>query len=160
MAALGSSRTCPLFMNARHHSGEFDEPALRAALKHCSPATYDAACRFHQTGDVDHVPTILAGILERYVPRELHRKLHHGADTLRLHEDLGLDSLTMMEIAMIAEDVLHIPISDDELSGFRYLGDVQRHFEYKLRGAAAAVSALNLMARTSRVGARLDCVRP
>lgn len=151
--------TCLLFMNTRHPPGDFDAPALRAALKHCSPATYLAACRFHQTGDVDHVPTIVAGILERYVPRELHRKLHRGADTLRLHEDLGLDSLTMMEIAMIAEDVLHIPISDDDLSDFRFLGDVQRHIEYKLHGARVAVSSLNLMASTSSVGARLDCVR-
>ena len=69
---------------------------LREILKRCPASTYPAARLFRQTGDTQYLPTIVLGIIERYVDSELRPKLQNPSDSLRLIEDLGIDSLTMM----------------------------------------------------------------
>ena len=112
---------------------ELDNADLREALKRCSPATYYAACKFRHTGDLAQLPAIVLGVIERYVERELRTKLRDNPDPLRLREDLGLDSLTMMEVVMLAEEVLKISISNEELTELRTIADVQRFMRAKLR---------------------------
>jgi acyl carrier protein len=102
-----------------------DDPVLRDALKRCSPATYYAACKFKKSGQPSDLSLVVLGIMERFVEREVRMKLSVATDSLRLREDLGLDSLTMMEIVMIAEEVLRITVSNEELTKLRTLGDVQ-----------------------------------
>ena len=111
-----------------------DEAQLREALKRCSASTYEAACRFRQTGDPDCLPTIILGVIEHHVDPELRAKLKEAGDDLRLIEDLGIDSLTMMEIVAQAEDVLPVSISSEELCLLRTLGDVKQVIECKLCG--------------------------
>jgi acyl carrier protein len=123
-----------------------DDPALREALKRCSPGTYFAACKFRQTGDRTHLVTIINGVVERYVERDLRPKLRTNDTTLRLREDLGLDSLTMMEIVMLAEEILRISISNEELTHLRTLADVQCFFETKLHEVATNQADGNLAA--------------
>lgn len=112
-----------------------DDPVLREALKRCSPATYYAACKFRAAGEPEHLATVVHGVVERFVERELRGKLQAPpaeAGGLRLRQDLGLDSLTMMEIVMIAEEVLGITISNDELTQFETLDDVQSFIKRKV----------------------------
>ena len=111
-------------MSLNRDSTPEDDPALRDALKRCSPATYYAACKFRASGRSEDLRTLVIGVIERFVERELRPKLDSAGDTLRLREDLGLDSLTMMEVVMIAEEVLHITVSNEELTQLRTLGDV------------------------------------
>jgi acyl carrier protein len=115
-----------------NHSSPEDDPALRETLKRCSPDTYYAACKFRKTGRFDDLRLVILGVVERFVERELRPKLHHANDALRLSEDLGIDSLTMMEIVMVAEEVLRISVSNEELTHLRTIGDVQRFVESKL----------------------------
>lgn len=110
-----------------------DHPDLREALKRCSPATYYAACKFRQTGDGEYLKTVILGVIERFVERDLRTKLEEPSDALLLREDLGLDSLTMMEIVMVAEEVLPLSITNEELTRLRSLGDVQAFFQRKVR---------------------------
>lgn len=112
-------------------SGENDP--LRETLKRCPPATYEAARKFRATGDVQQVPTIVLGIIERFTESGLRSKLRQADDNLLLGEDLGLDSLTMMEIVLLVEDVLAISIKNEELRPLRTLGDVRQFIEGKLR---------------------------
>ncbi|HEY1110109.1 MAG TPA: phosphopantetheine-binding protein [Opitutaceae bacterium] len=114
-----------------------DNEDLREALKRCSPATYYAACKFRQSGDLTQIPAIVLGVIERYVERDLRPKLQGDAATLLLREDLALDSLTMMEVVMLAEEVLQITISNEELTQLRTLGDVQRFLLAKIQEAPA-----------------------
>jgi 3-hydroxyacyl-[acyl-carrier-protein] dehydratase len=111
-----------------------DEAYLREALKRCSAPTYEAACRFRQTGDPDCLPTIILGVIEHHVDPDLRAKLREADDDLRLIEDLGVDSLTMMEIVALAEDVLPVSITSEELCLLRTLGDIRRVIECKLCG--------------------------
>lgn len=102
---------------------------LREALKRCSATTYIAAREFRKTGDIDLLPTIVRGVIERYVERNLRGKLKHPSDDLRLVDDLGLDSLSMLEIVILAEEVLSITIDGTELRNLRTLGEVVRVVE-------------------------------
>jgi 3-hydroxyacyl-[acyl-carrier-protein] dehydratase len=109
-----------------------DHADLREALKRCSPATYYAACKFREYGDATQLPAIVVGVIERFVERDLRAKLQHQPEPLRLREDLGLDSLTMMEVVMLAEEVLPISVNNEELTQLRTIGDVQRFMLAKL----------------------------
>jgi 3-hydroxyacyl-[acyl-carrier-protein] dehydratase len=131
-------------VSLNNHITPDDHPDLREALKRCSPETYYAACKFRKTGEREHLHTVILGVIERFVERELRPKLAGSSEVLRLREDLGLDSLTMMEIVMLAEEVLPISISNEELTRLRTLSDVQHFFDAKLRvmssGHIAAVT--------------------
>ncbi len=118
-----------------------DDSALREALKRCSATTYDAACRFRQHGHPDDLRLVVAGVIERYVERAQRATLAGGADSLRLREDLGLDSLTMMEIVMLAEEILPLSVGNDELTQLRTVGDVQALVARKVSPARSGVEA-------------------
>lgn len=111
-----------------------EEAALREALKRCSPSTFEAAVQFRKTGNPDHVPAIVIGVIERFVEPDLRSKLKDADDDLRLIEDLGIDSLTMMEIVILVEDVLQLSINNDELRNLRTVGDVKTFIDCKIRG--------------------------
>src|ERR1700761_5015181 len=88
--------------------GPEDEAALRESLKRCSPSTFEAAVAFRKTGNPEHVPAVVIGVIERYVEPDLRIKLKDADDDIRLIEDLGIDSLTMMEIVLLVEEVLQL----------------------------------------------------
>lgn len=111
-----------------------DDAYLREALKRCSAPTYEAACQFRKTKNTEHLSAIVLGIIERYVEPDLRAKLKDPEDDLRLIEDLGIDSLTMMEIVILVEEVLQMSINNEELSHLRTIGDVKQFIECKVRG--------------------------
>jgi acyl carrier protein len=118
-----------------------DEAHLREALKRCSPATYEAACRFRQTGVPACLPAIIRGVIEHYVDPDLRAKLRDADDDLRLIEDLGIDSLTMMEIVALTEDVLPVSINSEDRCRLRTLGDFNQLVACKLCGLSLPKSA-------------------
>lgn len=111
-----------------------DETALRESLKRCSPSTFEAAVQFRKTGNPEHVPAVVIGVIERFVEPDLRTKLKDADDDLRLIEDLGIDSLTMMEIVILVEDILQLSINNDELRNLRTVGDVKMFIDCKIRG--------------------------
>ena len=124
-----------------------DEVALREALKRCSPSTFESAVQFRKTGNPEHLPAVVIGVIERYVEPELRVKLKDAADDLRMIEDLGIDSLTMMEIVILVEDVLQMTINNEELRNLRTVGDVKAFIDCKVRGP---VSYTHLTLPTNR----------
>src|SRR3954470_21520871 len=110
-----------------------DEASLREALKRCSPSSFESAVQFRKTGNAEHVPAVVIGIIERFVEPDLRIKLKDADDDLRLIEDLGIDSLTMMEIVILVEDVLQMTINNDELRNLRTVGDVKTFIDCKIR---------------------------
>ena len=95
---------------------------LRDLLRRCSPCTYYAAYQFRRTGDPSRLPAVVVGVIERYVEPALRAKLKDPSAGLRLAEDLAIDSLTLLEIVLLAEEVLQISIATDELPQLRTLG--------------------------------------
>jgi acyl carrier protein len=128
--------TPPLSMTPKPFSPE-DEASLREALKRCSATTFEAAAQFRRTGNTDYLPAIILGIIERYVDPDLRGKLKDPDDELRIIEDLGIDSLTMMEVVILVEDVLQMSINNEELRHLRTLGDIKIFIDHKIRGLPA-----------------------
>ena len=77
---------------------------------------------------------MVIGIIERFVEPDLRIKLKDADDDLRLIVDLGIDSLTMMEIVILVEEVLQMSINNDELKNLRTVGDVKTFIDCKVRG--------------------------
>jgi 3-hydroxyacyl-[acyl-carrier-protein] dehydratase len=113
-----------------------DDTQLRETLRYCAPSTYEAARLFRATARAEYVAPILHGILQHYMEPDLRAQLRVPADSLRLQEDLGLDSLTMMEIVIRLEDVLQISIRDDELRQIRTVGEVRALIERTVAAAS------------------------
>ena len=51
-----------------------------------------------------------------------------------MYEDLGMDSLTMLEIVMLIEQTLMVSIDNEELRDLRTLGDVKVYLDAKAKG--------------------------
>src|ERR1035437_6013788 len=83
---------------------------------------------------LDYLPATILGIVTHYVEPELRSKLRESANDLRVAEDLGLDSLAMMEVMMRVEDLLPVSISDKELRQLRTLGEIRRYIEQQVTG--------------------------
>ena len=80
---------------------------------------------------------VLQGIITHYVDPNLRPKLKESGDSLLLTEDLGLDSLDMMEVMLRVEDLLKIRVSDHDLRHFRTLGEVRQYIDRSARAMAA-----------------------
>ena len=124
-----------------------DEQRLREALKRCSPATIEAARQLREHGNLEFLPVFVAGMIARYVEPDLRHKVDAAKPELLLIEDLGLDSLTLMEVVVLAEEVLPVTISNDELRHLRSLGDVQQFLAEKLRPSPALLEGEPPLAR-------------
>lgn len=120
-------------------SGE--EATLRESLRRCSPATIEAAITYRGTGDAGMLAIIIPGIFERFVEPELRPRLAGDSDDLRVIEDLGLDSLTMMEIVMLVEEVTRTRIENEELRGLTTIGDIKAFVDCRARGVSAPAPA-------------------
>lgn len=110
------------------------ETELRDALKRCPPQTLEAALEYHRSGDLSQLPLIVMGIIERYVEPEAKEIIRAGKDETRLFEDLGIDSLLMVEIVILVEETLDLQIENDELRNLRTLGDIKLYLRYKVQG--------------------------
>ena len=108
---------------------------IRNTLKRCSEKTLSAAARFFETRDPAAVPVIVFGILERELPKESAGKLNGAPGSSRLVEDVGIDSLGLMEAVMSVEDVLGITIDNSELRKIATLDDLNEFITEKLKAA-------------------------
>jgi acyl carrier protein len=123
-----------------------DEATLRESLRRCSEKTIEAAISYSQTQDARHIPAIIIGILERFVEADLRPRLTaDDSDELRVIEDLGLDSLTMMEIVMLVEEVTQTRIENEELRGLVTIGDIKTFVDCRARGLQPPAPAKHIM---------------
>lgn len=113
---------------------------LKTALKRCDDTTIQAAIAFREHNDFSQVPTIVTGIIARFMPPENVEKIRSANDSTRLAEDLGIDSLTMLEIVMTIEEVLSMRIEDSELRDIRTLGDVKNFIQHKIATLSPSAS--------------------
>ena len=111
-----------------------DETFLRENLRRCSEKTVNAAIAYRQTGDPRHISAIIIGIVERFVEPDLRPRLATDCDDLKVVDDLGVDSLTMMEIVMLVEEVIQMQISNDDLRNLLTIGDIKTFIDCRVRG--------------------------
>ena len=109
---------------------------LRDLLKRCPAGTFEAAIAFRVDNDVTQIEKIVLGIIDRHLEPEQREILSNSDDSLRMYEDLGMDSLTMLEIVMLIEQTLKVSIDNEELRDLSTLGDVKVYLDAKARGEA------------------------
>jgi len=124
---------------------------LRTALKRCSPETIEAAVRFRHERNPDDLPLIVYGIIERYLPPENPQKLSECEDSTRLVEDLGIDSLTMLEIVMSIEEAVGIRVENEELREIATLGEVKAFIGKKIAGESGGAKQATATRRLDRL---------
>lgn len=117
--------------------------SLREALKRCRPAVITAALTYRHSGNAALLPEIISGVIERFVEPDLRPRLTNAPDDLRLADDLGLDSLTMMEIVLLTEEVFHINISSEELRHLCTLGQIKSFVSCKVQGLTTGAIELS-----------------
>ena len=110
------------------------EEDLKELLKRCPVGTYEAALTFRKTKDISQVEIIVMGIIDRHLEPEQREILADSDDTLRMYEDLGMDSLTMLEVVMLVEQTLEVSIDNEELRDLRTIGDVKAYLNAKAKG--------------------------
>jgi len=118
------------------------EAKLRESFKRCRPETLEAIFRFRNKHDASAVIVIVHGIIERYLKLEPGQELATRPDSTRLGEDLGIDSLTMLEIVMSIEEALNLRIEDADARNIRILGDVRRYVEDRVHGRPISLSPI------------------
>lgn len=106
--------------------------ALKESLKRCSEETIEAAIEYRGTKGADLVPTIVTGIIERFLEPDMRPQMSSGDDSLELFNDLGVDSLTMMEIVILVEEVVGVSIENEELRDLKSIADVKAFIRTKL----------------------------
>jgi hypothetical protein len=97
---------------------------LRHLLRHCEPEVFAAACAFRHSRDPAIAAAVVRGIVEYFTPADRRLLLHAAHSDLRLQEDLGLDSLTLLEIVSLAEDALGLCLNPSNPPSLRTLTDL------------------------------------
>jgi len=110
------------------------EEDLKELLKRCPAGTYEAALEFRKNKDVAQIEFIVMGIIDRHLEPDQREILSKSDDTLRMYEDLGMDSLTMLEVVILVEQTLKVSIDNEELRDLRTVGDVKAYLNAKAMG--------------------------
>src|SRR5579871_3023724 len=123
------------------------EARLRESFKRCSPATVEAVVRFRRERDPQVVIVIVHGIIERYLKLAPGESLTDKPDTTQLGADLGIDSLTLLEIVMSIEEALDFRVEDAEARAIRTLGDVRQYVDDRVRGRPVSLAQVENYSR-------------
>jgi acyl carrier protein len=131
---------------AAHFSSE-EENKLRESFKRCSPQTVAAILRFRNKRDLSAVIVVVNGVIERYLKLAPGETLADKPDSTRLGEDLGIDSLTMLEVVMAIEEALDFRIEDSDARAIRTLGDVRLYVDERVHGRPVTLAAMEVYER-------------
>ena len=109
---------------------------IRRSFRRCREGTVDAIVELQRTGNLELIPTIVRGIVWRYVSKDVQPLVDRATED-QLLSSLGIDSLTMMEVVLDVQDALDLVIEDSDLRHMRTIGDVigflrQRYAEVHL----------------------------
>jgi len=96
---------------------------IRRSFRRCRDGTSEAIVELQRTGNLDAIPTIVRGIVWRYVSKEVQPRVEKATEDQQL-SSLGIDSLTMMEVVLDVQDALDIVIEDSDLRQMRTIGDL------------------------------------
>lgn len=101
-----------------------------------------AHAHFLATGDVNSLDTVVLAVVLDHQP-SIARKPEAGppADSARLIDDLGFDSLALAEIVFFLEDLYKLTITNEELKNVSTMGEIRAFVRAKVAEAAQAPKA-------------------
>lgn len=105
------------------------------------PASIHEAYRaFAATGDLRSLDTVVLGVLHFYMARKPAGTLDALPGTTKLADDLGCDSLTMMDTVFMVESLFDIKIDDAELVQIVTLDDLRAKLRQHVQTPPAPIS--------------------
>ncbi len=111
------------------------EQRIRESLVGFPPPVTAAYRAFAENGDPASLDVVVLGVLHFYLAKKPAEPLDSLPGTTRLIEDLGCDSLTMMDTVFMVEALFEIKLDDAELTKIVTLDDLRRHLR-QLVGSA------------------------
>lgn len=96
---------------------------IRRSFKRCREGTVDAIIDLQRTSDPEFIPTIVRGIVWRYVHKDVQSLVDQATAETPL-ASVGMDSLTMMEVVLDVQDALDLVIEDEDLRRMQTIGDL------------------------------------
>jgi acyl carrier protein len=85
----------------------------------------DAFAHFLAVGDVEALDTVLFAVVRDFLPKKNPAAAGPLPGNARLIEDLGFDSLAIVEIGFFMEDLFQIKISNAEIEQVRTIGELR-----------------------------------
>lgn len=105
---------------------------IRAELTGFPPEMIEAARRFQREGTFEAFAAMLPGMIAFHLPRGAPKPPEHLADDLRLSQDLGLDSLSLTEMAFKMDELLGLTIETSEVIGITTVGELKAFLKRKI----------------------------
>ena len=120
-------------------------PSLAVAQKRSSeslvgfpPRIVDSYLAYAKNGDAASLDVVVLGVLQFYLAKKPKDPLDALPGTTRLIEDLGCDSLTMMDTIFMVELLLDIKIDDAELTRLTTLDELRGYIWRQVRNSTPA----------------------
>jgi acyl carrier protein len=104
------------------------------------PAVVEAYLAYATNGDLARLDELVLGVLQFYLAKPPTAPLATLPGTTRLVEDLGCDSLTMIDVLFISEALLDIKLADDELTRIQTLDELRAHFRRRMERPDASAA--------------------
>ena len=101
------------------------------------PRITAAYVEFAEKGDPANLDVVVLGVLHFYLAKKPKESLDTLPGSTRLIEDLGCDSLTMMDTVFMVESLFDIKINDNELPNLATLDDLRQHLRQLVHGTPA-----------------------
>ncbi len=95
-------------------------------------ACIEAALRYQASGAFADFTAMLPGMITFHLPRGAAPLPDPLEDTVRLHQDLGLDSLSLTEMAFKLDDVFGVSLETTDMIGVVTVGDLKTLLQRKL----------------------------
>jgi acyl carrier protein len=98
---------------------------IRETLVGFPPRTISAYQAFSEGGDAGNLDIVVLGVLHFYLAKKPVGTLDTLPGTTRLIEDLGCDSMTMLDTVFMVETLFNVRIDDQELTQLATLDDLR-----------------------------------
>ena len=104
------------------------------------PRVTEAYRGFAEHGDLDRLDVLALGVLHFYLAKKTPGELDDLPGSTRLVEDLGCDSLTMMDTVFMVESLLDIKIDDAHLPEISNLDDLRGYIRRQVQSGAISAT--------------------
>lgn len=105
---------------------------LKDLLKRCPVGTFESLMLYLEKRDLAALEIFIVGVLKRHIEPEYEQLLDGERAGLSFIDDLGIDSMGMMEIVMMVEECLDIQLENRELMQIQTFSDLDTYIRGQL----------------------------
>lgn len=115
-------------------SEKLTEEKLREVLEPFPPEFQTEVLRYQAQPNPESLDRIAHGLLQFHVGEDFTTLHEEKGDDVQLIDDLGIDSLTLVEISFHAEDFIGYAIQIEDFEDIHTLADLQAFLRHELFG--------------------------